>query len=121
MPAARNQEVTVRRPGASSAPSRSRGSRAPERRSSQCDRSKKALARKAGRCDKDMGRLLGFDGWFCNLIVARGPASVYPPALTRQRAGSPTRRPESWRKSRKVQLQRKFLRFLAEDTTNTYY
>jgi hypothetical protein len=54
MPAARNQEVTVRRPEAKSIPSISRGRRAAERRSSHWASREKALASEAGRCDNVM-------------------------------------------------------------------
>src|SRR5437763_12583605 len=54
MPAARNQEVTVRRPLAKRMPPSSRGRRAAERLCSQWARSRKALVRKAGRCENGM-------------------------------------------------------------------
>src|SRR5262245_33948332 len=105
MPAARNQEVTVRRPLAKRAPTRSSGRRAAERRSSQWARPRKALATKAGRCDNDMGRPLGAMGRVGKPIVARGPAFVYPSDVTRRRAGSAASRwHESRNKSRKVQM-----------------
>src|SRR5665213_1888417 len=54
MPAARNQDVTVRRREAKRMPSRSRGTRAAVRGSSQWAMWPKALATEVGRCDNAM-------------------------------------------------------------------
>src|SRR5919197_2500819 len=54
MPAARNQEVTVRRPRAKRRPHSSRGKRAALRRSSQWASSRKTLASQAGKRDNGM-------------------------------------------------------------------
>src|SRR5262245_16977627 len=54
MPAARNQEVTVRRPWPKSRPYSSKGRRAAERFCSQWARAAKALATRGGRCENGM-------------------------------------------------------------------
>src|SRR6266404_1033623 len=60
MPAARNQEVTVRRPLAKRMPTRIRGRRAAERLCSQWARLEKTLVRNGGRCENAMtGSLTG--------------------------------------------------------------
>src|SRR5262245_22151695 len=61
MPAARNQEVTVRRPVAKRMPTSSRGRRAAERLCSQWARAEKALVRKGGRCENGMAGSLTRD------------------------------------------------------------
>src|SRR5215468_10711611 len=54
MPAARSQEVTVRRPRANSRPHSSTGKRTAERLCSQRARLRKAVANSEGRCDDGM-------------------------------------------------------------------
>src|SRR5947209_10261435 len=61
MPAARNQEVTVRRPLAKRMPASSRGRRAAERLCSQWARSRKALVRDGGRWENGMAGSLTRD------------------------------------------------------------
>src|ERR1019366_1395167 len=71
MPAARNQEVTVRRSEAKSMPSMMRGPREALRGSSQRARSQKILATEVGRCDNAMiGSLVR-----CVLITSSSPGS----------------------------------------------
>src|SRR6266403_5920305 len=77
MPAARNQEVTVRRPLAKRRPSSGRGRRLAERWCSQEARAVEALVRKGGRCENGMvgswtGR--GMDDTY--LILSREPTFV---------------------------------------------
>src|SRR5215831_14897694 len=61
MPAARNQEVTVRRPLANRAPQSSSGRRAAELLCSQWASCEKALVRKGGRCENGMAGSLTRD------------------------------------------------------------
>src|SRR3954454_23438653 len=61
MPAARNQEVTVRRPVAKRMPTSSRGRRAAERLCSHRARAAKALVRKGGRWENGMAGSLTRD------------------------------------------------------------
>src|SRR5882724_5866066 len=77
MSAARNQEVTVRRPEAKSMPVRRMGTRAALRQSSQEPKRAKVLDNQSGRCEDDMA---GPSVWasFPAVILAGGPALGHP-------------------------------------------
>src|SRR5437764_3334486 len=78
MPAARNQEVTVRRPLANRMPANSRGRRAALRRSSQWARAAKALVKNGGRYDNSMAGSSATRCGLATVIVRRGPALGHP-------------------------------------------
>jgi hypothetical protein len=77
MPAARNQEVTVRRPEAKRMPSRSTGRRARLRGSSHWAKEAKTLDNQVGRCEDDMAGSLARGFGVVTVILRRGPAFVH--------------------------------------------
>src|ERR1019366_9395557 len=89
MPAARNQEVTVRRSEAKSIPSKMRGPREALRGSSQWARSQKLLATEAGGCDNAMiGSLLG------GVLIPSSPPGSRSSSTLRQPIGAKFSFPE---------------------------
>src|SRR5262249_33411794 len=103
MPAARNQEVTVRRPWASSTPSSRTGTLAAERLSSQWPSSRKKLPTKAGRCDNAMA------GSLTRGSLSKGHrvpgAGLRPPSCSSNpHLGRPTWPAKTGSRSRKVEL-----------------
>src|SRR5437588_10952452 len=82
MPAARNQEVTVRRPRANRAPHSRGSSRAAERRSRAVTRWANQADSTAGRCENDMAGSLAGRGTVHTPHRVQGAGSC-PPALGR--------------------------------------
>src|SRR6516225_7711436 len=83
MPAARNQDVTVRRPLAKRIPYSNKGRRTALRRSSQWAKSRKALATKAGRGNNGMAGSLTRVS-LSRVIVFGEPAFDHSPESFRQ-------------------------------------
>src|SRR5262245_25064981 len=78
MPAARNQEVAVRRPWAKRMPLSSRGRRAAVRRSSQAANAAKTRDKEGGKCENGMAGSSGAGWGVATVIVRRGPALGHP-------------------------------------------
>src|SRR5271170_537577 len=111
MPAARNQEVTVRQPRAKRMPVSSTGSRAAVRLSSQWPRDAKTLVTKGGKYDNVMAGSSCHEAPTQGFVMANEPAIFQLPALSSIRRIANNRYlmrlirvRVSLRKSRKVQV-----------------